>query len=248
MYEAILETQRGIEGMLMEVSAATWCILLDAQHATWAWQGVGPADYMEIGTFKGKAASILASFAAEYGNALTVVDPVVLPQTRDLLNAITERMRFIEAPSERLRYGDFHRDNLRHIGFVHIDGMHTYSAVLSDLAVCEELVSDFGLICLDDFHSDMYPQVSAAAYKYLSSGLSDLSLFLVGFNKAYLCRNGAKHYFADFVGQHLAYGLEDAGHPVSLVKNDRHDSFDAYALVPFQGERFIGPGFAVGTA
>jgi hypothetical protein len=241
--EAVLATQRGIDGMLMEVSAATWCILLESQHASWAWSGVKSADYLEIGTFKGKAASILAHFSEAYGNTLTIVDPEVRPEARENLAAVSSRVSYMETFSERLYHSDYHRANIRNLAWSHVDGMHSYAAILSDLKVCEEMTAEYGIVCIDDFHTDLYPQIPAATYRYLHSGQSDLSIFLVGFNKAYLCRNTAKPYFMRCVEDNLAYSLDQLGHRVTLVKTDRNDGFDAFAIAPFQGEARLGSYF-----
>jgi hypothetical protein len=239
----VLETQRSIDGMLLEVSAAKWCTLLEWQHATWSWCGVENADYLEIGTYKGKSASILAHFCEEYGNKLTVVDPEIRAEAKSNLGCISSRIDFIEQRSEQLRFSDYHKENIRNLAFIHVDGMHTHSAVVSDLTVCEELLSDYGIICLDDFHTDLYPQIPAATYHYLSSGISDLSIFSIGFNKAYLCRNTAKPHYLQCVGKYMIYALEALGHKVTIVKTDRNDAFDAYSFVPFQGESIFGDCF-----
>lgn len=240
---SVLETQRSIDGMLLEVSAATWCTLLGWQHATWSWCGVGNANYLEIGTYKGKSASILAHFCEEYGNELTIVDPVIRDEAISNLRGISSRVGFIEQRSEYLRFSDYHKENIRSLAFIHVDGMHTYSAVISDLTVCEELLSDYGILCLDDFHTDLYPQIPAATYRYLLSGISDLSIFSIGFNKAYLCRNAAKLYYMQCVRDYMIYALEELGHKVTIVKTDRNDDFDTYSFVPFQGESKFGDHF-----
>lgn len=240
---AVLETQRSIDGMLLEVSAAKWCVLLKWQHATWDWSGVESADYLEIGTYKGKSASILAHFCEEYGNKLTIVDPEIRAEAISNLGGISSSIDFIEQRSEQLRFSDYHKGNIRNLAFIHVDGMHTHSAVVSDLTVCEELLSDYGIICLDDFHTDLYPQIPAATYHYLSSGISDLSIFSLGFNKAYLCRNTAKPHYMRCVGDYMIYALEELGHRVTIVKTDRNDAFDAYSFVPFQGESKFGDHF-----
>lgn len=239
----VLESQRSIDGMLMEVSAAKWCILLGWQHATWSWSGIESADYLEIGTYKGKSASILAHFCKEYGNKLTIVDPEIRAEARSNLGRITSRVDYIEQRSERLRFSDYHKGNIRNLAFIHVDGMHTHSAVVSDMTVCEELLSDYGIISIDDFHTDLYPQIPSAVYHYLSSGISDLSIFSIGFNKAYLCRNTAKPHYMRCVGEYMLYALEELGHQVTIVKTDRNDTFDAYSFVPFQGEPKFGDYF-----
>jgi hypothetical protein len=118
--------------------------------------------------------------------------------------------------------------------------MHRFSAVISDLQVCETLLANFGIISVDDFHTDLFPQIPAAVYKYLYSGVSDLCIFLVGLNKAYLCRNIAKKYYREFSGKQLLPSLEALGQRLTLVKTDRNDSFDAFGIAGFYENRIFG--------
>jgi hypothetical protein len=171
---------------------------------------------------------------------VAVVDPQIPPQTREALDAICPRIDYIQAESESLRNSQFHSENRRRISFAHIDGMHRFSAVISDLSVCEDVLSSFGIIAVDDFHTDLFPQVPAAVYKYLYSGKSDLSPFLIGMNKAYLCRNVAKRHFMEFARSQLLPGLEKLGHKLTLVKTDRNDSFDAFGISRFFQDRLFG--------
>ena len=237
---AILERQRTIDGYFLDESAAIWCFLLQEQHVTWSWEGLTSGDYLEIGVFKGKSASVLAEYARAFGNALVAVDPVILPETRATLDAIGARVEYLPIRSEHLMTHDYVRRHARGVAFAHIDGMHRFAAVQGDLRACEELLSDFGVIAVDDFHTDLYPQIPAAVYRYLYSGVSDLSMFLVGFNKVYLCRNVAKAFFKKVVYERALTVLKDLGYTVSLVKTDRHDAFDAYSLTPWQGTALVG--------
>jgi len=238
----VLDMQRNIPGYMAEASAAVWCVLLRAQHETWAWKGRSTSgDYLEIGVFHGKSASVLANFSNVYGNALAIVDPQILPKTKQTLDAISPHVKYFELRSEELQASDFYVKNRRQIAFAHIDGLHRFSVVISDLQACEGLLADFGIIAVDDFHSDgLYPQISAAVYKYLFSGLSDLCIFLVGFNKAYLCRNCAKKYFMQFSRTQLLPELESLGQKFTLAKTDRNDAFDAFAITSFFENRHYG--------
>ncbi len=235
----VLELQRAIPGSFLEESAAIWCVLLQAQRATWDWQGLSAGDYLEIGVLHGKSASVLASFSEAYGNALTIVDPEIRSETRKTLDGICARTRYIEMPSERVLHSDFYRENLRRIAFAHIDGMHRFSAVISDLKICEDMLSNYGIISVDDFHTDLFPQIPAAVYKYLYSGVSDLCLFLVGMNKAYLCRNIAKKHYLRYLNKNLLPSLESLGVRLTLVRTDRNDNFDAFGISRFfESERY----------
>ncbi|HEY3638478.1 MAG TPA: class I SAM-dependent methyltransferase [Rhizomicrobium sp.] len=238
-FSRVIGMQREIDGSMLEESAAIWYQLLRAQHATWKWNGLTAGDYLEIGVLNGKSASVLANFSSAYGNSLTIIDPEIRPQTRKRLDGISPRLRYIESASETLIHSNFLADNRRSIAFAHIDGMHRFSAVISDLSLCEALLSNFGIISVDDFHTDLFPQIPAAVYKYLYSGPADLSIFLVGMNKAYLCRNIAKRYFMEFARNQLLPGLRALGYKLTLVKTDRNDAFDAFAISAFfEGDAF----------
>jgi len=239
-FKGILNTQRGIDGYLLEQSAAVWCVLLDWQHGTWTWQDLSKGDYLEIGVFKGKSASILAGFSTAYSNRLFLVDPAVDLRTKDTLNSLCNAVTFVEHRSEKLRHSEFLAKHVRSIAFGHIDGLHSFSAVTNDLELFEDLLDDFGILSVDDFHTDLYPQVPAAVYRHLYSGQSDLSIFLVGFNKAYLCRNAAKRYYASMVRDNLLDSLRLLDHSLTLVKTDRHDLFDSFSIGPFMGEPYHG--------
>lgn len=239
-FSDVLDAQRGIDGSLLEESVAIWCALLRAQQNTWTWEGLSSGDYLEIGVLNGKSASVLAHFSRAYGNCLTIVDPIIQYRTRQTLDAISPRVSYLEIVSENLRFSEYHRKNLRSLSFAHIDGMHRFSAVMSDIAACEDMLGPFGVISIDDFHTDLFPQIPAAVYRYLYSGVSDLCIFLIGFNKAYLCRNIAKKYYMRFVREGLLQALEAMGKKLTLVKTDRNDNFNAFAIAAFQGERLYG--------
>ncbi|HEY3777886.1 MAG TPA: class I SAM-dependent methyltransferase [Rhizomicrobium sp.] len=239
-FRHIIETQKGIPGSLLEESAAVWCVLLDAQHATWNWEGLTRGDFLEIGVLHGKSASILAGFSRQYENRLTIIDPKIAAATRVTLNSISTKISYIECPSEQVVRSEFCSSNLRRMSFAHIDGMHRFSSVISDLQLCEAVLGNYGIISVDDFHTDLFPQIPAAVYKYLFSGVSDLCLFLIGLNKAYLCRNSAKKYFMKIAGVQLLPAIEKLGYKLTLVKTDRNDSFDAFGIASFYERRLYG--------
>jgi hypothetical protein len=167
-------------------------------------------------------------------------DPDIKPGTKKTLDAISPRVGYLHIIPERLPQSKFFANNARNISFAHIDGMHRFSAVISDLRACEHLLGEYGIISVDDFHTDLFPQIPAAVYKYLYSGASDLCIFLVGLNKAYLCRNIAKKYYMQFSREQLLPALERMGQKLTLVKTDRDDSFDAFSIAHFWEDRLWG--------
>lgn len=183
---------------------------------------------------------MLANFASRYDNRLTIIDPEIPAATRQTLDCICGRVDYIQSRSELVAGSEFSTANRRRMAFAHIDGMHRFSSVIADLELCESLLADYGILSVDDFHTDLFPQIPAAVYKYLYSGVSDLCIFLVGLNKAYLCRNGAKKYFLDYAGTKLLPRLEELGYKLTLAKTDRNDSFDAFAITWFYEQRLFG--------
>jgi hypothetical protein len=71
--------------------------------------------------------------------------------------------------------------------FVHIDGLHTENAVLSDLEAISSRLAPDGVIVVDDFTSPWFPGVQSALYKFI--GENGFRIFLVSMQKAYITRS-----------------------------------------------------------
>jgi hypothetical protein len=87
--------------------------------------------------------------------------------------------------------------------WISIDGGHTGQDILNDLEIAEQLLSRSGIICMDDFFNERYPQITKAYFDYNFSNPGKLVMFLVGLNKAYLCRPSSFAYYADIVHEGL---------------------------------------------
>jgi Methyltransferase domain len=71
--------------------------------------------------------------------------------------------------------------------FISIDGSHMLEDVRHDLAVCEDVLSDFGIIACDDFLNPVRMGVAQAVHERLSS-TTGLAPFAYVQNKLFLCR------------------------------------------------------------
>ncbi len=60
------------------------------------------------------------------------------------------------------------------------------------------MLSPDGILCLDDYTNLNYSQILAATFKYLFTRRTDLAIFLVTNEKAYLCRRRQFALSADF--------------------------------------------------
>ena len=67
-----------------------------------------------------------------------------------------------------------------------IDGGHTEECTLNDLVLMENVLSDRGIVIIDDYFNQHWPDVSTGAAKYLASPRSTLRPFAISPNKVYL--------------------------------------------------------------
>jgi len=72
------------------------------------------------------------------------------------------------------------------VRFLHIDAGHEYVEVYRDLLLFSDVVSDAGIIALDDYQDPEFPGIEAAMYKYCYEG-GMFTPFAMGQNKIYLC-------------------------------------------------------------
>ena len=52
-----------------------------------------------------------------------------------------------------------------------------------------KLLQDEGIICVDDFFSFRYPQITAATYSFLRERRPEFQMLFAGSNKGYICRS-----------------------------------------------------------
>ena len=207
-YERWQEATRSVEGFFAPEAAAAWDFLLEMQEERLS-GALG-----EIGVYHGKSAALLALHTGE-AEQLYLVDTADRPETGFLRQLVPEQRitTLVSRSSELPALGGQIR-HVRKLRWIHIDGEHTGEAVVNDLRLAELALHDEGIICLDDFFSPMYPQITAAAFEFLSTHRHQLTLFLCGHNKGYLCRPMAapaylKRIRAAFVSALAARGIRN---------------------------------------
>ncbi|MDA9492011.1 hypothetical protein XI08_23765 [Bradyrhizobium sp. CCBAU 11361] len=83
--------------------------------------------------------------------------------------------------------------------FCHIDASHQFEPTLHELALADYMLSPQGVVCLDDYTNLNYSQILAATFKYLFTRRTDLTMFMVTNEKAYLWRRKMFPIYAEFV-------------------------------------------------
>jgi predicted O-methyltransferase YrrM len=187
-----------VEGWFGEESIATWDLLLTLQSE----QGCR-GNLLEIGVLKGKSAALLALHARP-DETCVFVDPTLRKMATDVVEKIrSENNIWISDVSQNLRNDPRLHPLAGTFRWIHIDGEHTGRAVTNDLEIAATLLSQDGVVCLDDFMSSAYPQITAATFAFLERRRDDFTLFLTGFNKGYVCRTSQAQVYLRFLQQKL---------------------------------------------
>jgi len=204
----MMEIAQSIGGFMHESNVAIWDSLLTAQL-----DGLIEGNLFEIGVFKGRSASILCQHLRPTEELWLVDFSDFLSEAQNNLKALlTPGVRFEHCKSSALWLKADLAAKRRTFRWIHIDGDHTGEAVVNDLNLAADLLSDGGLVCVDDFFNPVYPQITAAVYAWLTTHPFELELILCGQNKAYLARPTHAHVYFAFIRNKLAAALQARGY------------------------------------
>jgi hypothetical protein len=106
-------------------------------------------------------------------------------------------------------------NNLR---FLHIDGCHEHSAVLSDLILFSNKMKDDGIIAIDDFQDQEYPGVNSAAFEFSlsKSNYKNWRVFAIGDNKAYMCQKKYAEKYQKSLVDYIEKAKKEYNVPVAM--------------------------------
>ncbi len=191
-----------VRGFFAVESMAVWDILLSAQRR------VGISGMMlEIGVLEGKSGLLLAMHATP-AEKLVLVDPQMPIWVRRRFEVFHPGANlYLEAASHALDALPIHKLGLRRFRWIHIDGEHSGTTVLDDLRRAALLCAGDGVICIDDFFSPSFPQVTAATFRFLDARRGEFALFLVGAGKGYICRARAQRVYLQIIAREFPDGL-----------------------------------------
>ena len=148
----------------------------------------------------------------------------------------------------RARGGPFRdacRDDARvreHFGkcrWVHVDGDHKGISVTNDLGLAADLIHEDGIICMDDFFSFRYPQLTAATYKFLFDHQPDFRMFFAGSNKCYICRSSAFRRYDDLLRHQLLAAMERRGVDQQINRSSYASDGGCFTIAWKFGERKV---------
>ena len=233
-----------IDGWLSRNSAALLDSVLEAQ----ATLGIPTTGVAEVGVWQGRSAVLMLRHAAADEKVLLLdswlqVDAIrrSLDATRDLYSP-KAAIVVVQDTSMRLIREVDPRVGLR---LIHIDGDHTAAGLRQDLLVSRQVLSAHGIIVLDDIFNFVYPQLTKELFTFLDSEGRDLACFLLGFNKAYLCKKRVAEYYGEWIYQNLVDSLERREVPSTLCRTTDKSEWVGFSVVDFEGRMRRGPDYAL---
>ncbi len=186
--------------------------------------------WFEIGVYKGKSATLLCGSASK-GEDVVLID-IAHHETWGHLGALHDSIIPVETESEKIEQNFSSLSKYFDRTMVlHLDGSHYYDNVYSDMVLANKLLSEDGVLILDDFWNHNYPQVQAAAYSYLAAFPEHFTFFLTGANKAFLCRPSQHKDLINYCLTCFSGDMTDLGSPVVVSKTDINPKFDVLSFM-----------------
>jgi len=218
-----------IPGWFMFQSYCVWRALLDQQSRV-------TGDLFEIGVWRGRSASVLASYRKGdeklYLCDLRLDEPAV---HRAIQSIGVEPANIVplSGPSADLPAKLDIRAMHQTVRWFHIDGEHTGTAVYRELEFANRIVNAEGIVVIDDFFSPRYPANTTEVIRYLEKNPFHFRLLAVGFNKGYLCRPECLPRYMDFMASGMSRALGTYGAKTTIFKTTGSWDTDAVGITGF---------------
>ena len=179
---------------LMKIEGFSWKIQLALLDMLCRF--IKPNCVVEFGTWHGRSAVIFSSYVNDTKGMFWGIEPDKERQE------ITQKNCELVCPDgkiyieKNISYYSSMKGERPFTDIVHIDGEHSFNAVYGDLDLAKKILIRNGIIILDDFFFDMYPQITQATYKWLENN-PDYILVAVGFCKGMICNRMFYNRYAD---------------------------------------------------
>ena len=154
-------------------------------------------DIAEIGTYQGRSALHLVHHLHGRGGKLYLFDPYEkMPLVADMLRRHVPDATVI---GHRI-FSQMIDESIvptKSVRFLRVDGNHTRRAIRHDLSVAHRILTEAGIVDLDDFFSPSFVGVTYGALEWMTEHKGAFELLLAGFGHGYLCRPSfINHYMS----------------------------------------------------
>lgn len=227
-----------IPGWFMFQSYCVWRALLDQQA------GIS-GDLFEIGVWRGRSASVLASYRK--GNEKLYLcdlrlDAAAVRRSIESVGAQPTNIVPLSGPSADLPAKLDLQAMHQSVRWFHIDGEHTGTAVYRELELANRIVNTDGIVVVDDFFSPRYPANTTEVIRYLEKNPFHFRLLAVGFNKGYLCRPESLPRYMDFMASGMSPTLLGYGAKTTIFKTTGPWDTDAVGITDYTDDAGVIAG------
>lgn len=195
-----------VRGYLSTVDALAMASILVGQRNASLRGGVA-----EIGVFFGRSLYLMAMLLNSHEKALAI-DLFNIgespgrdsEQLKDFLE-VGGRMG-IKLPRDMVLVGEsqgFSAENILAktgpVRFFSIDGGHYLGEVLHDAKLAEDTITDYGVMCFDDFCNPEWPEVTLAIFDFLRTKAGDFTPFLISQKKLFVCKRQYRDFYRQLI-------------------------------------------------
>jgi hypothetical protein len=168
-------------------------------------------DFLEAGVQHGGTA-FLSLMAGRPGEKHVLIDMERSQRFTDGTNKMPASVRaeidFRECMTSSPTLADVEKRKFR---WIHIDAGHLYDEVAYDIKRYAPLLSDEGIIVLDDFFQWRWPEVTEAIQEYFSENRKHFAPLVMGFNKISFCRVGMHETYLKEIEKRALPYYDDVG-------------------------------------
>ena len=218
-----------VPGWFLFQSYCVWRALLDQQADV-------SGDLFEIGVWRGRSASVLASYRKGdeklYLCDLRLDEAAVHHAIRSVGKEPTNIIPLSGSSADLPAKLDF-RAMHQTVRWFHIDGEHTGTAVYRELEFANHTLNTDGIVVIDDFFSPRYPANTTEVVRYMEKNPFHFRLLAVGFNKGYLCRPESLPRYMDFMADGMSRALASYGCKATIFKTTGPWDTDAVGITDF---------------
>jgi hypothetical protein len=232
--KAYLDQYSEVPGFFAKQAMFDWDFLLTQQDNCTI-----PGHFLEIGVYEGKSA-LLGALHLKADEICVLNDIHPMAAVAAAIETFRPRNNFyIQTRSTELTINQEIIARRGQFRWIHIDGDHTGHATFQDLQLAGVLVSDRGIICIDDFFSFRYPQLTAAVYRFLFDSIFSFTMLFCGANKCYLCRPEAYPLYEDLIRRFYLLAADGEGMNIDLQlnKSSYARDFGCFSSSPKTSER-----------
>lgn len=165
----------------------------------------------EVGVYFGRSFYLMALLINKGEKALAIdlfdIDPLPAGGSRQLtsfleigkrLNIDVDKDLTFAGNSRRLGAADIVQ-KIGHVRFFSIDGGHSVDDVVHDAVLAADTISEFGVICFDDFCNPEWPEVTFGIYDFLRNCESSFVPFLASQKKLFVCKQQYHDFYLRLV-------------------------------------------------